>query len=176
VIRSALVGWTLLSLSFGVVPGCRAEALPPPELPEYTPEDALLLDDAFSPAVLRGGPAVIDDTWVERVRAARAVVPAMVATVSLDSMTGQSSLLSVTFDVLEPPLAGKLKRDSVQVVVPPASPSYHHVRTRRQAIAGRRLLLFIGWYKSDGDPTPHWHAEPDEPAARAAVARAVASE
>jgi hypothetical protein len=168
---------TLVSILLAAAPGCRSELVPARALPRYTPEAALLLDDAFGSAVVDGDPVIIDDEiWAARVQSARAVVPALVATVSLDSMTGQAGQVSITFGVLGPPLAGSLDSGTIEVEVPSGSPSYHLVRTRRDAISGRRLLLFIGWFDEGGERTPHWHAEPDEPATREAVARVLSRE
>lgn len=169
--------FTLASLMLFSALGCRSDRTPVRALPTYTPEQALLLDDAFGPGVVDGDDAIEDTAiWRARVEAARAIAPALVATVSLDSMTGRAGELSISFEVTGAPLSGTLAQGSIEVEVPPGSPSYRLIRARRDAISGKRLLLFVAWFDDDGEPTPHWHAEPDQAATREAVARALARE
>lgn len=143
------------------------------QLPVFTPEEASLFDDAFSPAVLSSEIQFeADDKLYLRVRRAEAVIPAVVATVTEDRGSNGEHVFSVSLRPTGPPFAGQEWREMVIVEVGPVSPSYSLLQTVGRSLVGTPVILFFRRYKDDGQTVVHWRAEPARDDARQAIERA----
>jgi hypothetical protein len=142
-------------------------------LPEYTPEEAAVFDDAFGPTVFGVKtvvPASDDPKLGKWVGGADSVVHARVATITEEKLAGKTGY-TVVLSVAEPPIAGRPAEPSVELRV-----VFGNALTRLEgtetALVGRRLVLFLRRYDDRGEPVLHFHGEPDDPTLVAAIDRA----
>ena len=169
-----LLTLALLALpSSGCGPSREAKAAAAETFPEFTPEEATLFDDAFSPAVFSADIAAeVDEMTHLRARRSEAVFPAQVATVTEDRGSDGEHVFSLTLRPIGPALMGEDWREQISVGVGPASPSYPVLTSMGRGLVGTRVILFFRRYKGDGRVDVHWRAEPDREEVRKAVERA----
>jgi hypothetical protein len=140
--------------------------------PDYTPEEAALFDDTFSPGVF-GAPVEVppgdDPKLVERTRLADAVVRVKVATVTRDRGPQGNLSYQLALRALEEAWRGETPGEPVQAPVNPGSPAYSFVASADAVLVGRVVVLFFRRYKEGGSAAIHWHAEADTPEVRAAI-------
>lgn len=143
------------------------------QLPEFTPEEAALFDDAFSAGVFSSEIAFdADDKLYLRTRRAEAVIPAVIATVTEDQGSDGQHVFTVALRPVGPAFAGQSWRDMVVVEVGTASPSYAVLQTMGRSLVGTPVVLFFRRYKEDRNVVVHWRAEPAREEVRQAVERA----
>jgi hypothetical protein len=147
-------------------------------LPPYTPAEAALFDDSFSPAILDPGEFEPNAAWRTKLRkrlsAASLIALARVSTVTARTDTVASGLV---FEVVLTPervaRPSTHRAEPIAVTVPPGSPSHGTLRHQGALLVGRQVVLIARRYAEDGRPTLHFRAEADGDLVRKAVARAM---
>lgn len=157
----------------GCGPSRDAKAAPAESLPAFTPEEAGLFDDAFSPAVFSPDlEPEVDEKMHLRARRAESVLPARVATVTEDRGSDGEHVFTLGLRPMGPPLMGAPWSETIAVGVGPASPSYPILRSLGAGLVGTPVILFFRRYKGEGRVEVHWRAEADRDAVRKAIERA----
>ena len=165
----------LAALALIAACGPSAQPVPAPsaeKYPEYTPEQASLFDDTFSPAVFGAPvdkPPGEDPKLRERTRLADSVVRAKVATLTRDRGPEGSPSYQLGLRPLEPAWRGETPDQAVFAPVNGGSPAYPFVASADAVLVGRVVVLFVRRYNEGGSATLHWHGEPDTQEVRAAI-------
>ncbi|HVU02712.1 MAG TPA: hypothetical protein VHE30_13215 [Polyangiaceae bacterium] len=140
-------------------------------LPEYTPEESTLFNDALSATVF-GLPAEIpaaqDPKLKLRTQRADGVIPVRVSTVTEESLAGvRGVILAARSD--GPPLYGSAPADSLEIHLVPGNPSLSQVQAADTSLVGKHFLLFVRRYADGGEAVPHYYGEGDSPDVRKAM-------
>jgi hypothetical protein len=140
-------------------------------LPEYTPEEAAVFDDKLSAAIF-GQRAEVepskDPNLNARVTHADWVGRARVSTISRETLAGKDGYtLGVSPD--GQPVAGAHPAVDLELRVPRGSPSFTRLEMSRDALIGKRLVIFVRKYADRGEATNHWHGDVDDPSVLAAI-------
>jgi hypothetical protein len=160
--------------AFAVLIGCSVprQATRPVAFDRFTPDDAVLFDDSFSPEVLGIGTGRPDGDpdLPGRVERADSVLLVRIATVTSDT-DGTALGYHLVLQPVAPPLAGAPTPEPITIAVAPTSASYGFVKTADMALVGGRYVLFWRRFGEDGSVVVHWHAAADTPEMRRSVAQ-----
>jgi hypothetical protein len=158
--------------SLAILIGCSVDqqAGRPVALPRFTPEDAVLFDDSFSPEVLGIGTSrpESDPDLPGRVERSDSVLPVRVATVTSDT-DGTAFGYQLALQPVPPVLVGAPTFEPITILVHPTSASYGFVKTADMTLVGSRYVLFWQRFGEGGRAVLHWHAAPDTPEMRRAI-------
>ncbi len=163
----------LVASSLATLIGCsvnQQQASGPVTLSRFTPDDAVLFDDSFSPEVLgigTGRPEG-DPDLSNRVERSGSVLLVRVATVTSDT-DGASYGYQLVLQPVAPPLVGAPPVEPITIAVHPTSASYGFVKGADMTLVGGRYVLFWQRFGEGGRVVLHWHAAPDTPEMRRAV-------
>lgn len=142
--------------------------------PVYTPAEASLFGDTFSPDFFgaeRPIPLELDQKLVRRVAAADVVIGARFSTVNRERR-GDRQHFTLAISPHGPQLAGTGRPEIWTLEVPPESPSYAWLSSLGGSLVGKYLIVFLKRYNVAGSVAVHWHIEPDTEPVRAAIGRA----
>ena len=159
--------------AFAILVGCSAnqqQASGPVTLGRFTPDDAVLFDDSFSPEVLgigTGRPEG-DPDLPSRVERSGSVLLVRVATVTSDT-DGTALGYQIVLQPVARPLVGASPVEPITIAVHSTSASYGFVKTADMTLVGGRYVLFWQRFGEGGRVVVHWHAAPDTPEMRQAV-------
>jgi hypothetical protein len=150
-------------LGAGLVAACSARSNSPgadvaaSELPAFTADDSLLLDDSFSPEIFG---AVVDssDPLGARARRAEGIQLVRVATVTRDA-NGDRERYVVEVAPADSAAKGQGLSGPVTLTLEEANPSFAFVRSVDSDLVGTRLVLFFRRYNDGGRVMLHWHVE-----------------
>jgi hypothetical protein len=148
-------------------------AVPDASLPPYSPEAAVLFDDAFASAVFGfdtdGQNPAKDPKLKERTRQAEFVQVARVETVSRVGGIEHRGAYEVTLAPLGAALAGGPVKGAFVVMVPATNPSYGWVDGAGSGWVGSHVVVFGRHFRDSTGAALHFRCEPDTAAIRAAV-------
>jgi hypothetical protein len=145
-------------------------------LPRYVPAEAALFDDSIAPEVFglpgQEGPAAVDPKIIERTQRADSVTRVRVATVTRDASAGEP-FYTIVVVAREPAWTGPDAEHAVELRLEPSNPAVPFVALAGSGLVGKTVVLFARRYDDQGEAKLHWRAEPDTPAVRQAVERAM---
>jgi hypothetical protein len=152
-------------------------AAPPPrspaaDLPEYSAEDAALLDDGLSghlfDTAFVPGVAGDDPHFVERVLRAESIWLVKVETVSRDGSLGDNRSYGLVFRPLES-LAGAPPVAPIALTISARDPSFHWLDRVAGAWVGHEVLLMVRRYRDGDNVVLHFHGEPNSASLRGQI-------
>ncbi len=164
-----------LGLGSLVAAGCAAPQDTGPRAPAWVGIDQQAFPDDIAPRAL-GLPApqkkpYADPQIRERTRRAEVVARVRVQTVSVERRSNGDPVYRIGLQLAEPRLvARKPMPDQIEVVIVPGGPAHALARAWDVRLQG---MVFVGYFKrydgGEGEPTIHFHLDPDDPAIGTAV-------
>ena len=148
---------------------------PADNLPDYSPEDASLLDDSFSGHLFETafvpGIAGDDPHFADRVLRADKIWVMKVATVSREGSLENNRRYELSFRTLAS-LVGAPPSSPLSFTISGKDPAFHWLDRVGGAWVGKEVLLMVRDFRSDaGELVMHFHGEPNTPELRARIGR-----
>jgi hypothetical protein len=152
---------------------------PPPKspadnLPEYSAEDASLLDDSFSGHLFETafvpGVAGDDPHFAERALRAEKIWVVKVATVSREGGLENNRRYELSFRMLAS-LAGAPPSAPLSLTISGKDPAFHWLDRVGGAWVGKEVLLMVRNFRSGNELVMHFHGEPNTGELRARIAQ-----